>query len=251
MTAATPASDVFGDLEAEDERLEVILTGLQEDQWLAPSAAEGWTVRDVVVHLVQTDEAVTLTATGSGGSRLWAARGAGNLDAAMDQAVRTEAGAPARIFTQWRQAWRAALAALRQADPATPLPWAAAPLRPRALATTRLAEHWTHGLDITGSLNIAFPDTDRLRHVAWLAHRSLPYAWSLTGREPRSVFCVLTAPSGATWTFGPEHAESVIRGSAGEFCRVGAQRLSPDAAGLIAEGPYAREALQVLRNYAA
>ena len=47
------------------------------------------------------------------------------------------------------------------------------PIRPATLATTRLAEHWAHGLDITVPLGISFPDTGRLRHVAWLAHRSL------------------------------------------------------------------------------
>ena len=44
---------------------------------------------------------------------------------------------------------------------------------------------------------------------------------------------------------------SVITGDAGAFCRVGAQRLAPVESGLVTRGPYARLALQVLRNYAA
>jgi uncharacterized protein (TIGR03084 family) len=119
------------------------------------------------------------------------------------------------------------------------------------LATTRLAEHWIHGLDITGPLEIAFPDTDRLRHVAWLAHRTLPYAWSLAGAEAQAVFCELTGPTGELWAFGPADAPSRIRGPAGEFCRVGARRLAPGATHLTVEGPYASAALQVLRTYAA
>ena len=38
------------------------------------------------------------------------------------------------------------------------------PAKPATLATTRLAEHWAHGLDITGPLRVEFPDTGRLRH---------------------------------------------------------------------------------------
>ena len=38
--------------------------------------------------------------------------------------------------------------------------------------------------------------------------------------------------------------------SAGAFCRVGAQRLAPDASGLVTTGPHAEAALRVLRNYA-
>ena len=117
---------------------------------------------------------------------------------------------------------------LRAADPQRRIEWAAAPLKPAALATTRLAEHWTHGLDVTGPLGIDFPDTARLRHVAWLAHRMLPYAFGLAGQPAAEIRAELTAPDGTTtWEFGPPDAASAITGDAGLFCRVAAQRLAP------------------------
>ena len=154
------------------------------------------------------------------------------------------------MFERWRTARRAAVAALRDADPAQRLPWAAAPLKPTTLATTRLAEHWAHGLDITGPLDIPFPDTDRLRHIAWLAHGSLPYAFTLVGETPHDVYCELAAPDGTTWQYGSPETDSAITGSAGMFCRVGARRLAPEDSGLVATGPYGPAALRVLRNYA-
>ena len=144
-----------------------------------------------------------------------------------------------------------AVAALRAADPEQRLSWAAAPLKPRTLATTRLAEHWAHGLDITGPLGIDFPDTDRLRHICWLGHATLPYGFMVAGEEPHEVFCELTAPSGTTWVFGRPEADSTISGPAGAFCRVGAHRVSPDESGLATTGPHGAAALRVLRNYAA
>jgi uncharacterized protein (TIGR03084 family) len=240
--------EIFQDLEAELDRLEAILDGLDGAAWSAPSDAAGWTVADVVLHLAQTEEAVAATASGATGR--WARDGQ-TLDGIMDRWVRAERAAPEAVFQRWRTARRAALDALRRADPDRPLAWAAAALKPKALATTRLAEHWAHGLDITGPLLIPFPDTARLRHVAWLAHRTLPYAFGLAGQPPRDVYCELTAPDGATWRYGPPAAESAITGSAGAFCRVGARRLAPDRAGLVTRGPYAEVALQVLRNYAA
>lgn len=130
------------------------------------------------------------------------------------------------------------MAALRAADPQRPLPWVDAPLKPATLATTRLAEHWAHGLDITGPLGIALPDTARLRHIAWLAHRSLPYALTLAGEQPHEVWCDLMAPDGAArWQYGSADAESAITGAAGAFCRVAAQRLEPERSGLRATGP--------------
>jgi uncharacterized protein (TIGR03084 family) len=125
------------------------------------------------------------------------------------------------------------------------------PLRPATLATTRLAEHWAHALDITGPLSIPYPDTVRLRHIAWLAHRSLPYAFAVAGEPSGPVRVELTAPDNATWRFGPDEAGSVISGPAGVFCRVGAQRLAPEESGLTATGPHGPTALRVLRNYPA
>jgi uncharacterized protein (TIGR03084 family) len=248
---ATASRNVFDDLEAEDGRLEAILTGLDEGSWISPSAALGWTILDVVLHLAQTDEAVIQTLAGTTRPEFWEPGRPGTLDEAMDRAVRAEPAPAKVVFDRWRTARRTALVVLREADPTRAVPWAAAPLAPKTLATTRLAEHWAHGLDITGPLGLPFNDTDRLQHIAWLGHRSLPYALSLMGEEPHIVFCELSGPGGDTWTFGPPEAESGIRGRAGEFCRVGAQRLAPEASHLEAEGPHGAAALRALRNYAA
>ena len=141
---------------------------------------------------------------------------------------------------------------LRAADSQQPLQWVEAPLKPATLATTRLAEHWAHGLDITGPLGISFPDTRRLSHIAWLAHRSLSYAFASAGEQPHEVLCELTAPDGTThWPYGPSRADSAITGPAGAFCRVAAQRLAPDQSGLLAQGPHGATALHLLRSYAA
>jgi hypothetical protein len=60
----------------------------------------------------------------------------------------------------------------------------------------------------------------------------------------------LDAPGGETWTFGPEDADNRITGDAGEFCRVGVQRLRRrDATTLKAEGPLAEAALDVARAF--
>lgn len=241
---------VIDDYVAETERLEGILGLLTEPQWLAQSDAAGWSVADVVLHLAQSEAGVVASANGSGW-RPAAAGAAGTVDAWAAQMVEAERAAPAPVLVRWRNARDAAVAALRSADPQVPLQWVAGPVKPATLATTRLAEHWAHGLDITGALGIDFPDTSRLRHIAWLAHRTLPYAFSLAGQAPAAVRCSLTAPDGeATWAFGPGDADSVITGTAGAFCRVAAQRLDPAASGLQATGPHGAAALRVVRTYA-
>jgi uncharacterized protein (TIGR03084 family) len=241
---------VFDDLVAEQDRLEGILAGLDDSAWSSPSGAAEWTIADVVLHLAQSEEGVLASVTGAGlGNR--PAPGV-TVDEMMDRLVREDRAAPAEVFQRWRRARRDAVAALRTADPDRPLQWVEAPLKPATLATTRLAEHWAHGLDITGPLGIDFPDTARLRHIAWLAHRSLPYALTLAGDQPYDVSCELTAPDGTTiWRYGPPGADSMIAGPAGAFCRVAARRLAPAESGLRVTGPHGAAALRVLRTYAA
>jgi uncharacterized protein (TIGR03084 family) len=240
---------VFDDYVAETARLEDILAALNEAQWLTQSAAPGWSVADVVLHLAQSEEAVVASTRGEspreGGAPV------GSVDDWAARMVDAERAAPAQVFARWRRARDAAADALRAADPQAPLQWVVGPVKPATLATTRLAEHWAHGLDITGPLDIDFPDTSRLQHIAWLAHRTLPYGFQLAGQTPAAVRCSLTAPDGVTsWTFGPDDADSEISGPAGAFCRVAAQRLEPAASGLQAAGPHGPAALRVVRTYA-
>jgi uncharacterized protein (TIGR03084 family) len=266
---------VFDDLEAEQDRLGDILAGLSGAQWATASLAQGWTVRDVVVHLAQGEE---LAVARLGGTPHPAAPDPAAHDPAEDAAdqggrtveqimaglVEADPATPAQALRRWQQARGPAMDLLRAADPQRRIEWAAAPLKPAALATTRLAEHWTHGLDITGPLDIDLPDTARLRHVAWLAHRMLPYAYGLAGEPAAEIRVGLTAPDGTTsWDFGPPAAASAITGDAGLFCRVAAQRLTPaqaqaaaaqatgaTGAGLQTSGPDGARALALIRTYA-
>ena len=240
---------VMDDFVAEALRLQGILGLLTQAQWQADSGADGWSVADVVLHLAQSDEAVATSADGAD-DRADVAR-AGTVDDWAARLVEAERTTPDLVFARWREARDTAVEALRGADPELPLPWVAGPMKPATLATTRLAEYWAHGLDITDPLGIDFPDSDRLRHIAWLAHRTLPYALARAGEAPAAVRCSLTAPDEVTtWTFGPDDADSEITGPAGAFCRVAAQRLDPADSGLRATGPHGATALRVVRTYA-
>jgi uncharacterized protein (TIGR03084 family) len=241
---------IFEDLAAEQDRLENILAGLDETRWTSASGAAGWTVADVVLHLAQSEEAVTATVTRVGLRTGLGAVPGGTMDERAGEAVRRERSAPPEVFGRWQRARRQAASALRGADPQRPVEWVGGPVKPATLATTRLTEHWAHGLDITVPLGLGLPDTERLRHIAWLAHRMLPYALALDGEQPADVRCELTAPDGSdAWRFGPPDAGSSITGPAGDFCRVAVRRLEPAQSALEARGPHGGTALRRLRTY--
>jgi uncharacterized protein (TIGR03084 family) len=125
-------------------------------------------------------------------------------------------------------------------------------MRPPSLVTARMMETWAHGLDVCAALGIEPHDTDRLAHIAWLATRALPYAYTVAGREPAAepLRVELTLPSGAPWTMGPVTDVNRITGPASDYCRVLVHRLkAADAPAVRAEGPAAIDALAVARAF--
>src|SRR5262245_36813476 len=109
---------------------------------MSPSAAEGWSVVDVVLHLAQSEETVVATVTGTPvmPSRLAPDRDGLTVDEAMDRWVAAERAGPEVVYPRWQAARRASLEVLRAADPDRASAWASAPLRPATVAPTRLAE---------------------------------------------------------------------------------------------------------------
>lgn len=243
--------DVLEALAAEGDGLEDLLGSLSEESWARPSACRGWTISDVVLHLAQTEEAVVATLTG-GTFDVPAGVAGNNVDEIMAAWVETQRGAPAsEVLGRWATARRSALDALGEADPGRPVAWAAAPLKPRTLATTRLSEHWIHAQDIAEPLQADYPDSDRLWHIARLAHRTVPYSYARAGRDdPPSVRLELASPGGQRWTFGDADADVTVRGTASAFCRVAGRRLAPEEAGLEGEGARVAELLALVRTYA-
>lgn len=247
--AGTDSAEVIADLEAEQDAIEAMVARLDAAELQAPSGALGWSVADVLLHLAQSEEAVVASITGDPVREPFPVAG-NTTDEIVDNWVKAERGDPIETRDRWRTARRMSVEALRTADPDRRYPWIAATLRPGALATTRLAEHWAHALDIAEPLGVEHADTDRLRHIAWLGHRTLPYGFELAGEQAQPVYAELSGPGGDTWAYGDPDAPSRIVGTAGAFCRVGARRLTPEASGLVASGPYGGAALKVLRNYA-
>ena len=60
----------------------------------------------------------------------------------------------------------------------------------------------------------------------------------------------LVAPSGETWTWGPEDAAQRVTGSAYDFCRLVTQRVHRDDTDLVATGDDAAHWLTIAQAFA-
>jgi uncharacterized protein (TIGR03084 family) len=249
--------DEISALTEQQTELSDLLAPLDDDGWSSPSRCEGWSVADVVLHLAQTNE----MAIGSAQRRFTEAlailtegvEAAGNVDDGADLMVRHERGLPhTELRDRWLRSADALVAALIDVDPHERVEWVAGQLSARTLTITRLAETWIHTGDVADALGVTLVPGERLRHVARLAWRTLPYAFMRAGRVLSGpVAFELQAPTGGVWRFVPdEHPATTIRGNGVELCLVAARRVDPVQTDLEGEGPDAAAVLELVRTYA-
>ncbi|WP_299926545.1 TIGR03084 family metal-binding protein [uncultured Nocardioides sp.] len=244
-------TQVLADLEAEGDRLEQLVAGLDEDGWHAATPAPGWDVATQVAHLAWTDEVAVKAATDK---EAWDAVVLGAI-ADPDGYVDAEAHAIAKepdLLGRWRRAradLRATLVAMPQGEK---MPWFGLPMSATSMATARLMETWAHGLDVHEGLGAPVEDTDRIRHVAHLGVRTRNFAFSVHGLDaPAEEFRIdLVAPSGDVWSWGPDDAAQTLSGSAGHFCRLVTQRVHRADTDLVATGADVDRWLDIAQAFA-
>jgi uncharacterized protein (TIGR03084 family) len=240
------------DLRAEGRELQALLAPLRPADWDTPTPAEGWAIRDQVSHLAWFDDAAVRAVTAPDDFRAeMAAALTGGLD--TDAIAKQHRSMAVPELRNWFDAARARLLdVLAGLDPKARIPWYGPDMGAASFATARLMETWAHGQDVADALGTVRTPTDRLRHVAQIGFRALPYSFVIHGREvpAEPVRVELTLPSGSPLTLGPDAAVDVVRGDALDFCLVVTQRRHLADVSLEVTGPVAAEWLAIAQAFA-
>jgi uncharacterized protein (TIGR03084 family) len=253
--ALVHVSDILTDLLQEQAALDPIVRALSDADWATPTASPRWTVTDQVGHLTFFDRKAALAIESperwdDERSRLFGAGGDVGVDELTLTAVRELA--PGERHAAWVRG-RAALehAATGLADD-TRVPWYGPSMGAKSFLTARLMECWAHGQDVVDAVGASRPPSDRLRHVAQMGYATRGWTYLNRGETPPlgEVHLRLTAPSGATWVWGPDDAEASVTGSAEDFCLVVTQRRHLDDVSLELEGDAATDWLSKAQAFA-
>ena len=232
------------DLAAEHQVLDELVAPLPPEVWAKPSPSPGWTLAHQIHHLDVSEGAALLALTGHS-DQVFSPTGRWPDRPLPDD--------PTEALENWRDSRAASLEAMTGLDAKAPVIWGDGPMTCRSFATARLMETWAHGLDCFTTVGVEPVDTDRLRHVAHLGHRALPYAFRsqrVTLPAPLSELRLeLVSPSGENWTYGDADAGQSITGSAAHWCRVATRRMDAANSDLVANGPLAQSVLTVARAY--
>ncbi len=246
-------AEIVNDLEAEQAALGKVLDGLSEAEWEAQTPAEGWSVRDQASHLAYFDEAATRAMQDRDAFKAELQelmKNTGDLEAVTLE--RGRGGTAGELLDWWRSASSSLIAAAHKVDPAGRVPWYGPDMSPASFITARLMETWAHGLDVVDAVGADRPDTDRLRHVAFIGVRARPYSYSVRGKTAPDVTIrvELTSPSGETWVLGDPEATDFVRGTATDFCRVATQRRHLTDTNLELHGEAAKEWIAIAQAFA-
>lgn len=240
--------EILSDLVAEQQFLDQFLQRISLKDWDRSTPAAGWTIRDTISHLA--DSEVLASEAIAGTADLTPYRSASDLDELRQAAVlEGREMRPQDVIEWWRGGRAKVVEPLSHMSAADRIEWIAGSMSARTLATTRLMETWAHGLDIYQAMNAEIEDTTRIRHVCWLGWKTLPYAFKLADEDYTPIRVEVIGPGYAKWVYGPEDASNLIKGSASDFARLVVRRLTPDQTRLKVTGEGAERAMVLARAY--
>ncbi len=242
------------DVAAETAVTRALVADLAEAGWRAATPAVGWTIADQIGHLAYYDEVAVASAVRPEEfvADLAAAQVSG---AAIDPdaiAARYRDRTGAQVLTWFDAARAQLLGTFAGLDPAVRLPWFGPAMSAASSLTARFMETWAHTQDIADALGVTREPTDRLRHVAHIGVGARAFSYVTHGLPPPAapVLVALTAPSGATWTWGPADVGDRVSGPVLDFCLLVTQRRHLDDLDLAVEGPAAREWMAIAQAFA-
>ncbi|SUZ71308.1 uncharacterized protein METZ01_LOCUS24162 [marine metagenome] len=243
---------ICDDLEAETTALATVVSGLTEEQWRAPTVAEGWDSHETILHLGAADWACHLAVTDPvlfTNARQQLSKGEVSLHELVGSNIRAMSGG--ELWAWFLSGQKVMIDALRNVEPKARITWLGPDIGARSLATSRLLETWTHSHDLADSFEMQYPQTDRLRHIAHIGYVTREFSYINRGMAVPSepVRVELTGPSGDHWYWGPDDAAHRVTASAYEFCKVLTRRTPLIESTVQAEGALAMEWMEIAQPW--
>lgn len=236
----------------ESASLHAVLRDLKEIDFDRATQFKGWAANDVLQHLHVWNTAAALSVDDEGAlGRMIAEMRAATSLRSFERAWLGDVRGCDLLAVWWAGAERTA-EVFRSLDPKQRLKWIGPPMSARSSITARQMETWAHGYEVFDLLGIERAERDRLRNIAHLGVTTFGWSYAVRGREAPAPIprVVLTAPSGALWTWNEISEVERVEGSATDFCAVVTQTRNIDDTNLRVTGPIATEWMSIAQCFA-
>jgi uncharacterized protein (TIGR03084 family) len=244
--------ELVADLAAETVAVRSLIAGLDEAGWRRPTPAVGWTIGDQISHLAYFDDAAVISATDADrfAAELMSDVAKGLTADDLVERFRNLSGP--ELLSWFDQSRQRLGEVFRGLDPSTRVPWFGPPMSVASSVTARIMETWAHGQDIADALGADRDPSPRLRHIAHIGVRALPFSYLANGREVpgEPIRVELTWADGELWTWGPADAANRVTGPALDFCLLVTQRRHRADTAVEATGEVADSWLDIAQAFA-
>nr|WP_275434784.1 TIGR03084 family metal-binding protein [Brevibacterium ravenspurgense] len=244
-------------LDRERQALLDLIQSCDDSQWAAPTPAEGWDVRDQIIHLAHFDYMAGL-AFAVPEQFAAALKKIASLEHYVDLIGPANISRSNEDVLRW---WHRTADFLTQSarsaadgdrDSAERVPWFGGSMSPASMITARVMETWAHGQDVFDTFGKPHAPSAALDNIAHLGVRAFANSFAANGKEVPDVpvRVTLTGYRGTTLEFGPEDAANTVAGTAEDFAHIVTQRRHVDDTGIEATGPVAREWMLIAQAFA-
>ena len=239
------------DLGQEIDALHLLLESMPDSAWVMPTPAPEWSIADQVIHIGLFDARAmwSIADPDRFTHDLNGMRSHGGVDGIHSEQREKD---PAELMEWWLSGSRALLDVAALCDMSARCNWYGPSMSARSMLTARLMETWAHSHDIADALGADIIATDRLRHIAHIGVRAMPFAFAANSREipEGEVRVELRGPQGDTWSWGSESATSTVRGEALGFCQAVTQRRHLLDCSLEVHGELAQQWMSIAQAFA-
>jgi uncharacterized protein (TIGR03084 family) len=214
------------DLREEGDALYEFLQTLEEGDWGQVTPFKGWTITDVVQHLLWGDEWAVLSATDPEKYLKEFQKVAKTLlSGAGTKATTREVygelqGEP--LVARWRESFLKMCDVFASLPPDARLKWAGPDMGVRMFVTARQMETWAHAQDIYDLKKLERAHADRIKNIAVIGVKTFGLSFAIREMDvPQDIpYVRLTSPSGKIWEWNEPSDSNRVEGSAVDFCHV-------------------------------
>lgn len=231
---------LLSSLVAEQQLLDQYLQSIPVREWTKQTRFKSMSITDQVSYLAGSED-LAFNAIKKKGTFFTDYKGPNGLNKfAKVQSEKGQKMRPQDVIEWWRLSRAKIIELLADASPNRQIKWWKNDWDMKTFVMWKLTETWAHSLDVYDASKEEHEDTTRLEHIAMFGWNQVEKISKLNKIKNKELRVELIGPEYKIWNYGNENSENVIKGEAGDWCKLIVGRLpSNNKISLTTEGEFA------------
>ena len=236
---------ILSALVAEQQLLDQYLQSIPLREWNNKTRFKSMTITDQVSYLAGSED-LAFNAIRKKGTFFTDYKGPnGPNKFAKVQIDKGKKMRPQDVIEWWRLSRAKIIELLADASPNRKIKWWKNEWDMQLFGLYKLTETWAHSLDIYNAVNDDVEDTERLEHISNFCWQQVENTSRVNKIKFQDLRVELIGPGYKAWQYGDPNSSNIIKGNAGEWCRLATGMINPkEKVSLSATGPFAERYLK-------